>query len=116
MASAHFISMDGLEFTAVFHIPTPVGNNTSGVPWSTIALRFGGGAVSSLPDGDGTLGTISAAEKASLANGSLIELTKVIRWNSAFPTGPQADAIFATVSSAFLADMQTRYARYGATR
>jgi len=115
MANIHILSMDGTEFTAAFHIAIPATNNSAGCPWRTVVLRNGSGTTI-LPDGDGTLGTISAAEKTQIVTGAVVEVVKVNRWNSAFPTGPQLDAIAAEVASDYTNNMQAKFNRYGMTR
>ena len=116
MANIHILSTDGTEFTAVFHILIPASNNAAGVPWRTVVLRTGGGGQTVLPDGDGTLGTISAAEKAQIVSGAVVELVKNQHWDFAFPTGAQFDAIASDVQSEYVAHMQFSYNRYGVTR
>jgi hypothetical protein len=116
MANMHVLSLDGSEFTAVFHIAVPATNNAAGVPWQTVILRVGGGGTTTLPDGDGTLGTISAAEKAQILAGSIVEIVRVNHWNAAFPSGAQLDAIFTQVSADFTALMQAKFSQYGRTR
>ena len=108
--------MDGTEFSAAFHIAIPATNNTAGCPWRTVVLRNGGGKTI-LPDGDGTLGTISAAEKTQILAGEIMELVTSGGWGAGtFPTGAQLDAIAAAIVSNYLAAMQLKYSRYGMTR
>ena len=107
--------MDGTEFLAAFHVAVPATNNVVGCPWRTVALRNGGG-VTVLPDGNGLLGTISAAEKAQILSGAIVEVVKTGGWNSSFPTGVQIDVIAAQVSSDYISNMQTKFNRYGMTR
>lgn len=115
MSNMHLISMDGTEFSAAFHVGIPATNNLAGCPWRTIVLRFGGG-VTSLPSGDGTLGTISAAETALIVAGAVVEVVTSGRWNDGFPTGAQLDVIANRVANEYLSVMQLRYSRYGMTR
>ena len=115
MASIHILSMDGTEFTAAFHVAIPATNNAASCPWRTVVLRNGGGTTI-LPDGDGTLGTISAAEKAQILSGEVAEVVQTNRWNQSFPTGAQLDAIAADVTATYTAAMQSTFNRYGMTR
>jgi len=115
MANIHILSMDGTEFTAAFHIAIPATNNAAGVPWRTVVLRNRGGTTI-LPDGDGLLGTISAAEKAQIIAGAVVEVVKSGGWSSAFPSGAQLDALHASVQSDYTSNMQSKFNRYGMTR
>ena len=114
MANIHILTIDGSEVATVMHFAVPATNNASGVPWRTIAARVFG--TTNLPDGDGTAGTISAAEKTSITSGALVEQANIIKIGSNNPTGTQLDAAFTAAQNAFQADFQTRYQRYGATR
>lgn len=116
MANMHMMGLDGTEFDVIFHFAVPNSNNTSGVNWQVVVLRMGYGTTQ-LPDGDGTLGTISSAEKASIAAGALAEVRQRVKPTTAsFPTGAQLDAMFLAAQTAWQADMLLRYARYGGTR
>ena len=115
MADLHILSQDGREFTAAYHLAIPASNNSAGVSWRTVVLRTGGGTTT-LPDGDGTEGTIAAAEKALIESGALVELVRTERWEAGWPTGAQLDAIHARVSAEYQSDMLARYAHYGETR
>lgn len=115
MANVHILTVDGPEVTAIMHFAIPATNNTPGVPWRTIAVRIYGGTTA-MPDGDGTGGTISAAEKASVASGAVVEVTRTMKLGTNNPSGAQIDAAFAAEQSAFQADFQARYIRYGTTR
>lgn len=80
MANLHILVRDGQEFRVVAHVPVAAGNNSAGVPWRTAVLRSKlSTGLSVLPDGDGTAGTISAAEKTDLASGALVEIQTSIK-------------------------------------
>ena len=116
MSNMHLMAIDGNEFDVVFHFAVPNTTNTSGVNWRTVVLRQGYGTTE-LPDGDGTGGTISAAEKTSITSGALVEVRKRVKpGTAAFPTGAQLDAIFAAEQAAWQSDFQSKYARYGGAR
>lgn len=115
MSNVHILTVDGPEVTAIMHFAVPATNNTPGVPWRTIAVRVYGG-VTGMPDGDGTGGTITAAEKSSIASGALVEQTRTMKLGTSNPSGAQIDAAFAAEQTAFQADFQLRYVRYGTTR
>lgn len=114
MSNIHITTMDGNEVTAVLHFVIPGTNNQDGVPWRTIAARFYG--TTTLPDGDGTLGTISAAEKNSIVAGALVEQVLVFKLATGLPTGAQMDARFTAEQTSFQQAMQARFAHYGLTR
>lgn len=79
MADYHVLtgSADGNSFTVVHHVPVPgSGNNRAGVQWRTALVNSGLGGKTVLPDGDGTGGTISAAEKAAITSGALYEVVE----------------------------------------
>jgi hypothetical protein len=64
---------DGNSFRIVNHIPIPSAVNRVNVNYRTAIINSGLGGRTVLPDGDGTGGTISAAEKAAILAGSLYE-------------------------------------------
>lgn len=115
MANIHVLAMDGSEFTAAFHLAIPNSNNTAGVNWRTVVLRNGYGTTI-LPDGDGTLGTISAAEKSDIQSGAVVEIVETVKPAGGFPNGAALDAAHEAIRTRFLADFQAHYARYGTTR
>ena len=114
MANVHVLTIDGNEVSVVMHFNIPNTNNAASVNWRTIAARFFG--TTTLPDGDGTAGTISTAEKASVVAGSIVEQTQTFKLGTNSPTGPQIDAAFSAAQTQWLADFQARYNRYGFTR
>lgn len=63
-------------YTAVVHIATPAGNNSSGVLWSD-ALKNSGLNKTVMPVGTGP-GQITSAEQTQITNGTLIE--GVMQW------------------------------------
>ena len=69
MANIHIRTVDGSEVATIMHFAVPAANNAAGVGWQVIAAQVFGKTV--LPDGDGTAGTISAAEKAAIVAGSV---------------------------------------------
>jgi len=96
----------------VLHVAIPAGNNPAGVPWRTaVAAHVDALKPSVLPDGDGTAGTISAAEKAQIISGAVLE---VVREEKGQTTASAAN-IYALRSAAILAELQVRYGQYGRT-
>ena len=114
MANIHILTIDGSEVSTIMHFAVPATNNTAGTPWQTIAARVFGHTT--LPDGDGTQGTISAAEKTSITSGALVEQLNIIKIGTSSPTGPQLDAAFTAAQTAFQTAFQAAYQRYGQTR
>ena len=82
MADMHILTGNGDRWTVIMHLPVPNTNNPVGTNWRTavVASRIGGST--SLPDGDGTGGTISAAEKALIEAGEVIEHSASVRLES----------------------------------
>lgn len=114
MSNVHVDSIDGTEVTVVMHFAVPNTNNAAGVNWRVIVARKFGTTI--LPDGDGTAGTISAAEKTSIQSGAVVEQVRTIKIGDNNPTGPQIDAEHTAQRAAWLAEFQARYNRYGFTR
>lgn len=117
MANSHVLEqIEPGKYRIVHHLPIPAANNLSSVPYRTIlaaevAARVAqvGGRASVLPDGDGTQGTISAAEKAQIVSGAIYELVR----DEAVATIPELVAQFDRRKVETLADLQVKYARYG---
>ena len=76
MSDMHILAGDGgRKWTVVAHISVPDANNSALVNWRTALVASGLGGITQLPDGDGTGGTISAAEKAQIEAGEVVETT-----------------------------------------
>jgi len=77
MADMHVIDGGGRnEWRVVMHFDVPDVNNPLGFNYRTAIKNSGlvnASEPSVLPDGDGTVGTISAAEKTDLINGVVFE-------------------------------------------
>jgi hypothetical protein len=112
-------SADGNSFTLVYHVPVPgTGTNRAGVQWRPALLNSGLGGKTVLPDGDGTGGTVSAAEKASIAAGALFEVVEALATNpgeTAAALQARVDAYFAALTSRVQAELQARLAYFGYT-
>ena len=66
MANIHVLESPAPgRFRVAYHVAIPASNNPAGVAWRTAIVnsRDATRPVTVLPDGDGTNGTISAAEK-----------------------------------------------------
>lgn len=118
MANSHILEqLAPGRFRVVYHVAIPASNNGAGVPWRTIMAQqvaanvAAGNGVSVLPDGDGTAGTISAAEKAQLVSGAVYEHVREEKGQ----TLAAFTAMFAQRSAETLAMLQARYAQYGRT-
>jgi hypothetical protein len=70
MANMHVQGRTSRGYRVVCHFAVPAGNNNVGLSWRTAYARSKGAPAVALttvlPDGDGTLGTVSSAEKTSL--------------------------------------------------
>lgn len=73
MADMHILTGDAPKWTIAMHFDVPTGNNSVGVSWVNALVNSGVGGNTSLPDGDGTGGTISAAEKTAIEAGTVYE-------------------------------------------
>jgi hypothetical protein len=72
MAKIHVLEGSRLNtYRIVVHSPIPAGNNSAGVPWP-ICLIGSGWAHTDMIEGDGP-GQITAAEKAQVEDGTVIE-------------------------------------------
>ncbi len=69
-------------FKIAYLIPIANTNNRSGVNYRTALLNSGIGGKTVRPDGDGTAGTISAADKSAITSGAAYEYVEE------FPTNP----------------------------
>ena len=99
----------------IVHVPIPATNNSAGVPWRTALTRSGMGGTTVLIDGDGTHGTISAAEKALVASGAVWEVEARSKWRGG--QGAAAiDALVAGVIAEKQAAVQAALANFGVTR
>lgn len=122
MADYHVLtgSADGNAFTVVFHVPIPgAGTNRAGVPWRTALVNSGLGGKTALPDGDGTGGTVSAAEKAQVAAGAVYEVAEQIATHpgeTALQLRDRIDARHAALAASVQAELQGRLTYYGFTR
>ena len=83
MANWHALTGDvnGNSYSIAYHVPIPSANNRSGINYRTALINSGLGGKTSLPDGDGTGGTISATEKTSITTGTLIEVVEPFATN-----------------------------------
>jgi hypothetical protein len=112
MANSHILEQTAPgRFRVVYHIAIPATNNAAGVSWRTCIAANVGAVVSVLPDGDGTNGTISAAEKAQLVSGALFEVVREEKGQSLAAFA----GMFTQRSAEILAALQVRFQQYGRT-
>jgi len=112
MANTHILEqIKPNVFRVALHIPIPSANNNSGVNWQTALINSGTGGTTVLKDGDGTAGTISAAEKAQIVAGSLYEYVAVEE-GQAIATVP---VLFTRRSAEVLGFLQIKLGWYGGT-
>lgn len=118
MANSHILEqLAPGRFRVVYHVAIPATNNAAGVPWRTIMAQqvaasvAAGRTASALPDGDGTAGTISAAEKAQVISGAIYEEVREEKGQ----TLAAFAGMFSQRSAEILAALQARYAQYGRT-
>lgn len=110
MANVHVLEQVRTDaYRVVMHIAIPNANNPFGMGYRAIIARVAGTTV--LPDGDGTNGTISAAEKAQVVAGSVYEHVTVEKGQTVAGMAAQ----YTRRSSEVLAELQARYAQYGRT-
>lgn len=110
MANSHILEQIAPgRFRVVYHIAIPNSNNGAGVPWRACVAASVGLIVSVLPDGDGTGGTISTAEKAQITSGAVYEIVREEKGQ----TLAAFAGMFAQRSAEILAELQARYAQYG---
>lgn len=108
------------RYQLVMHFPVPAGNNAAGVLWSAVLVNSGLGGKTVLPDGDGTGGSISAAEKATIANGTIYEVVEEVDLLSAGASSAQitayADALYTRRLTEVQAELQAILSQFGRTR
>lgn len=77
MADMHILTANNNgQFRVVMHFPVPSGNNSAGVAWVDAVVNSGFGGTTTLPDGDGTGGTVDTApggEKDDIESGAVFE-------------------------------------------
>lgn len=109
-------SGDGNSYTIVFHIAVPSVNNRVGVNYRTALINSGIGGTTVLPDGDGTGGTISAAEKTNIQSGSVIEIVETFLTNPGETAGAlqtRIDAYHTTLTARVQAELQGKLSYFG---
>ena len=112
---------DANSFTIVYHLAVPNSNNAVAINYRTALVNSGLGGRTILPDGDGTGGTISAAEKTSIQSGALYEYVEPFATNpgqNLATLQAAVDARWTALSNAggaFLTALANRLKYFGAT-
>jgi hypothetical protein len=114
MANVHVLTQQGGRIRMVFHVPIPNTNNPRGINYRTALVNAGLAHASVLPSGDGTAGTIAAAEVASLAGGALVEEVRDVK--RAPTSNAEIDALFTKVSAEMQSALQAALTDFGFTR
>ena len=111
MANVHVLESVGAgRFRVAYHVVIPTANNAAGISWRVcVTSQVDAAKPSVLRDGDGTGGTISAAEKAQIVSGAIAEIVREEKGQ----TGPGINAMFAQRSAEVLAALQARLAQFG---
>ena len=119
MANIHILDRSGANYKLALHIAIPAGNNAAGVSVRSAVVNSKLGGTTTLPDGDGTAGTISTVEKTSVTTGAVVEVVRSvdISQGGTLTTGAQIAAFlndfYAAESAACLADLQSRLGQFG---
>lgn len=121
MSDMHVLTgNNGNAWTVVMHFDTPAGNNVVGVPWADAVVNSGLGGTTVLPDGDGTNGTISAAEKTAIEAGTVFEHSVSFLMESGGTSNPELlatlDALYAVANSNQQAAVGSVLRYFGFTR
>lgn len=122
MAKAHVLTTSGEQIRIAFHVAVPVGNNVAGIAWTTAIRNSGLGGRTVLPDGDGTGGTISVAEKTNITtDGTVYEVVRTvqssqIRTDTAAHANADIDALHAALVTEIQPQLQAQLNVFGYTR
>jgi hypothetical protein len=105
MAKVHVLDTHGEHSRLILHVDVPAGNNSVGTAWTAVLVNSGIGGQTRLPDGSGTGGTISAAEKSSIQAGTVFEVEDRVRIPAGMTMG-QANAFFDALHAAKVTEVQ----------
>ena len=115
MSKIHIFNSDGNgKYNAVLHTPVPAGNNSAGIPWSTVVINAGL-AKTVLTVGNGA-GQMTAVEKAEIDAGTTIELVAKLNVESGGATSASILALANTAISEFKSGFSAEYKYYGYTQ
>lgn len=121
MANWHALTgtPDGNSYAIAYHLPIPNTNNRVGINYRTALVNSGLGGKTVLPDGDGTGGTISTAEKADITSGAVFEVVEAFATNPGQTLGQLAAAVdarhaaLANVNGPTIQGLASRLSYYG---
>jgi hypothetical protein len=116
MAALHVLEGDGIRYRVVAHTATPAGNNTAGNSWKNCLLSAGLNTTT-LAEGVG-VGQITAAEKAQVVAGDVIEMVFTIDVPTVGTNGNKLVAVqnaVAKMQADYLAQLQERFRYFGYT-
>lgn len=119
MARVHVLDTSGPNTRLVYHITVPAGTNDVGTTWAAVLVNSGIGGSTVLPDGTGSGGTISAAEKTSIAAGSIYEVEESVPVPPGMTTAQAnafLDSLHAAKTTEVQAAIQSRTRIFGFTR
>lgn len=100
------------RWRVVMHFPVPAGINAASVTWRDALIASGIGGTTILPDGDGTGGTINAADKVLIESGALLEHVESVRLGSGNPVSA-AEELYNSRKADKTAQLQARLNQYG---
>ncbi len=121
MTNWHVLDKNGPNFRIAYHIAIPNQNNGSGVNYRTAVINSKLGGTTILPDGDGTSGTLSTAEKTTILNGSVVERVVTLDPTQGNPATSGAtmvaniNADFTANSQSLLDELQAKLIHFGRT-
>jgi hypothetical protein len=79
MAKIHIMEQQGSDdYRVILHFPCPSGSNSAAKTWKSVMLTCGRMGSTSMVEGTGP-GQITAAEKATIVAGDIVELHTSIR-------------------------------------
>jgi hypothetical protein len=123
VANIHVLERRGARHRLVLHVAVPNLANAAGLNYRTALARSGLGTPASvLLSGDGTGGTIEAAEASALASGALLELvveldvTQGGSLTNAAAIAAYLDDFHAAAAVAAVAQLQAALSQFGRTR
>jgi hypothetical protein len=101
------------SYNCVIHTPTPAGNNSAGIPWSTVLVQVGLNVsvipVNAVPTGFQQL----AAEQAAVVAGTTAEIVAALPLDSANATPAQVTVLVNGLVSNWIAQMSAQYKWFG---
>jgi hypothetical protein len=123
VANVHILERRGTRHRLALHIAVPNVANLSGTNYRQALVRAGLATPASvLLAGDGTGGTIEAAESSALASGGLVEelaeldVTQGGRLSGAAEIAAYLDAFYQARATEVLDRLQAALAQFGRTR